>query len=130
VTAKTEPTTTSGIPTAKGYLPPGTPARDCIDHNRACKVARIVNAALAAGLTDTITDDAIDALADDATVRRPSGNETRNAVRRALAEPLTGDDCNQDLAQAVLDAVYDGHPFRFRTASGRTVLLLPLPVSE
>jgi hypothetical protein len=127
---KTEPTTTSGIPTAKGYLPIGTPTRDCVDHNRACKVARIVNAALDAGLGPHATDDDLDALADTAGVNRPGGPETRDAVRRALDEPLTDEDCNQDLAQALLDAAYDGHPFRFRTTNGRTVLLLPLPVTE
>lgn len=131
MTTKTaESATTSGIPTAKGYLPTGTSTRDCVDHNRSCKVARIVTAALAAGLDDDITDDQMDAIADDAGVRRPGGQETREAVRHALMPPFDDNDCNQDLAEAVLDAANDGKPFRYRTHTGRTILLLPFPASE
>lgn len=128
---KAEPDTTSGIPTAKGYLPVGTTTRDCIDHNRSCKVARIVTAALAAGLTDTITDDEMDALADTAGVRRPGSDDTREAVRWALMPPFVEPaNTEEDIAEAVRDAANGGKPFRFRTSDGRTVLLLPFPASD
>lgn len=131
VTATTRPELTSGIPTAKGYLPAGTPGQICIDHNRACKVARLITAARTAHYDDHITDDELDLVADSAGVRRPGGDDTRNAVRAGLSEPLTdADSCNQDIAQAVLDAAYDGRPFQFLTHEGRRVLLVALPLSD
>jgi phosphosulfolactate phosphohydrolase-like enzyme len=129
--AKTPTATTSGIPTAKHHFPPGTPAAVCIDHNRACKVARIVTAALAAGYDADLTDTEIDLMADAAGVRRPGGDDTREAVRAGLYPPFTDyDSSNQDITEAVLDAAGRGRPFRFTTHDGRNVLLVAFPVGE
>jgi hypothetical protein len=130
VTTTKKPATTSGIPTAKGYLPVGTPASVCIDHNRACKVARLVTAALTDHYDDHITDDELDLVADRAGVRRPGSDDTRDAVRAGLTPPFTDDDCNQDVAEAVRDAADRGRPFQYLLPDGRHVLLIALPLGE
>jgi outer membrane protein assembly factor BamE (lipoprotein component of BamABCDE complex) len=120
---------TSGLPTARHHFPPGTPAEVCIAHNRACKVARIVATALQLRLDDTHTDAQMDAVADAAGVNPPGSQETRDAVRHALGEPITADDPNKDFWYAVTDTT-KGLPFRYRDDSGRTVLLVPIPVDR
>lgn len=119
----------SGLPTARHHFPPGTPADVCIAHNRACKVARITAKALERHLGDRITDDEMDLCADLAGVNRPGSEETRDAIRYALAEPLNLDDPNKDFWYAVSGAG-QGKPFRFRGDNGHTVLLVPIPVGE
>lgn len=125
----TKPATTSGIPTAKGHFPVGTPASVCIDHNRACKVARLVTAAQNEHYDEHITDDELDGVADRAAVRRPGSDDTRDAVRAGLAAPYTNEDCNQDVAEAVRDAVDRGRPFQYLDGN-RRVLLVALPIGE
>lgn len=119
----------SGLPTARHHFPPGTPANVCIAHNRACKVARIVATALQLRLDDTLTDEQMDAAADAAGVNQPGSQDTRDAVRHALADPLLPDDPNKDFWYAVT-AASEGLPFRYRDDSGHTVLLVPIPVDR
>jgi hypothetical protein len=122
--------TSSGIPTAKGFLPPGTSREDCIAHNRSCKVAVIVLKALEMGYDADLTDAEMDLVADAVDVRRPGGEETRDAVRAGLMEPLTDDDSGQYFAEAAMRAASSGHPYRYVDHRGRTVLLVPIPVGE
>jgi hypothetical protein len=126
----TSSSTRSGIPTAKGFLPPGTSREDCINHNRACKVAVIVIKALEMGYDADLTDDEIDLVADAASVRPAGGEETRDAVRAGLLEALTDDDSSQYFAEAAMRAASSGHPFRYTDHQGRTVLMVPIPVGE
>jgi hypothetical protein len=119
----------SGLPTARHHFPPGTPADVCIAHNRACKVARIVATALQQHLDDTLTDEQMDAVAEAAGVNPPGSEETRAAVRHALGDALVPDDANKDFWYAVT-AAGRGLPFRYRDDSGRTVLLVPIPVDR
>jgi hypothetical protein len=121
--------TSSGLPTARGYFPPGTPRDVCIAHNRACKVARIAAKALELGCDDELTDEQMDAVAHEIGVNLPGSEETRDAVRCALTEPLTDDDPGQSFAEAVMAAAA-GAPFRYTDYRGRTVLVLALPVGE
>ncbi|MBM9510045.1 hypothetical protein [Actinacidiphila acididurans] len=127
-TTTAQPGTTSGLPTAKGFLPVGSPAHVCIGYNRACKVVRIVVPARAEGLTDAITDDEMDAIADTQNVRRPGGTDTREAVRAALLPPYAADATDQQIAEAVEDGAQRGRPFQYRTLTGRTVLWVPIPL--
>jgi hypothetical protein len=117
----------SGLPTARHHFPPGTPAAVCIAHNRACKVARIVATALQLRLDGTLTDEQMDAVADAAGVNQPGSQDTRDAVRHALGDALVPDDSSKDFWYAVTTAA-EGLPFRYRDDSGRTVLLVPIPV--
>lgn len=119
----------SGLPTARNHFPPGTPAETCIAHNRACKVARIVTKALELGADCELTDEQMDAIAHEIGVNPPGSDETRDAVRRALMEPLLPDDPNKDYWYAVTSAGR-GLPFRYRNEEGRTFLLVPIPVGE
>lgn len=122
--------TSSGIPTARHHFPAGTDGDTCIQHKRTCKVARIVLAALNAGYDSEIIDEEITVVADRAGVRAPGSEETRAAVRAGLIPPLTDADPNQTFTEAVMSAGADGHPFRYTTHDGRTVLLVPIPVGE
>lgn len=122
--------TSSGIPTARHLFPAGTPGEVCIAHNRSCKVACIVAKALEMGYDAELTDDEIDLVADAAGVRRPGGQETRDAVRAGLQEPLTDDDSSQYFAEAAMSAASAGHPYRYTDYQGRTVLLVPIPLGE
>jgi hypothetical protein len=130
VTTTAKPGTTSGLPTAKGFLPEGSPAHVCIGYNRACKVLRIALPAKADGLTYRITDDEIDAIADAQNVRRPGGDETREAVRAALLAPLAPDASHQEISEALEDGADRGLPFQYRTHNGKTVLWVPIPVED
>jgi hypothetical protein len=93
-------------------------------------VLRIALPAKADGLTDQISDEQIDAIADAQNVRRPGGDETREAVRSALTPPFDPDASNQDIAEAVEDGAARGLPFQYRTGNGRTVLWVPIPVED
>lgn len=119
----------SGLPTARHHFPPGTPADVCIAHNRACKVARIAAKALELGCDEEITDEQMDAVAHEIGVNLPGSQETRDAVRHALREPLVADDPNKDFWYAVT-ATGEGLPFRYRDDNGKTVLLVPIPVDR
>lgn len=120
----------SGIPTARHLFPAGTSTETCVFHNRACKVARITAQAVAMHYDADLTDDEMDLVADAAGVRRPGGEETRQAVRAALMEPLTDDDASQYFAEAAMRAASAGHPYRYTDHRGRTVLLVPIPLGE
>ena len=132
MTTTDTPATTSGLPTAKGFLPQGTPAHVCIGYNRTCKTIRLIVGARAAGLDDTLTDDQMDAIATDVNVRATGGDETRQAVRAGLLAPFSEgvDDRPEQIAEAVTQAAYRGLPFQYRTANGQTVLLVPIPIGE
>lgn len=130
MTTTAKPGTTSGLPTAKGFLPEGSSTHVCIGYNRACKVLRIALPAKADGLTDQISDDEIDAIADAQNVRRPGGDETREAVRAALLPPFDADELLTDIAGAVEDGAERGLPFQYRTRGGKTVMWVPIPVED
>lgn len=130
MTTTAKPGTTSGLPTAKGFLPEGSPAHVCIGYNRACKVLRVVLPAKSEGFTHEIADDEIDAIADAQNVRRPGGDETREAIRAALMPPFGPDASHQQLAEAVEDGADRGLPFQYRTLAGQTVLWVPIPVED
>jgi hypothetical protein len=129
VTTTAKPDTTSGLPTARGFLPPGTPGHDCASYNQNCKSTRLIVAGRARGFTERITDAQMDALADDIGVRRAGSDATRSKVRAGLATPLTeGTTAVPEIAEAVAEAAHEGLPFAYRTTTGRTVLLLPIPI--
>jgi hypothetical protein len=121
--------TTSGLPTARHQLPTGTDRQDFVDYNRALKVARIVAKALELGADCDLADEQMDAIAHEIGVNLPGSQETRDAIRRGLAEPLLPDDPNKDFWYAVT-AASEGLPFRYRDDSGHTVLLVPIPVDR
>lgn len=133
MTTTAKPETTSGLPTARGFLPEGTPADVCIGYNRTCKTVRIIVGARAAGLSTRITDAQMDAVAADVNVRVPGSDNTRDAVRAGLIPPFceaTGDADPAQIAEAVSQAAHEGLPFQYRTTTGRLILLVPIPIGE
>lgn len=130
MTTTPKPATSPGLPTARGYFPPGTPGDVCINHNRACKTVRIAQQGLYADYDQHLTDEDITVLADTAGVREPGSPETRAAVRSALRPPVDDTYAPATLAMLLKAAAVYGQPFRYRTADGRTFFIAALPAAE
>jgi hypothetical protein len=115
-----------GIPTAKGFLPPGSPAETYITHNRACKVALIAIGARSLGYGPGLTDQQIDEAADAIGAYRPNSAATRRGVREALERPVTLDDDEGDAVRALFTALANRRPLPATAPDGRTYLMVPI----
>ncbi|MFB7544976.1 MULTISPECIES: hypothetical protein [Streptomyces] len=79
------------------------------------------------GHVPEVTADQVVAAAKALDLEPPVGEDVVDAVIRAVTEPVRWEDCNQDIADAVLDAARDLMPFAVEGVLGKpSVVMVPV----